>query len=146
MFHEKRDVLLPFPERRRNHRDDVQAVVQVVPERPSGKKLFQPPVGGGDDADVGFPGDGLPHPLVFPFLDHAQQLRLQVRADLGNLVQEERSPLPRFSNRPALSFDGSRECPRTWPNSSLSMECSRFREAQFTPRNGLLRAGTQPGG
>ena len=56
------------------------------------------------------PSAGLPHPLVFPVLQEAQQLRLDRQRQIADLIEQKRSPL---ASRDAAGIvaDRSREGP-----------------------------------
>ena len=86
---QQRDVLAPLAQRRQPHRDDVDAVEQVLAERALGHHLRQVPVGRGDDADVGLDLVGAAEPAEPALLQHAQQLHLHERAHLADLVEED---------------------------------------------------------
>src|SRR5205823_4279756 len=64
---------------------------QVGAEAPGAHFLAQVAVGGGDDARARHPRRGLADALVFAVLEDAQQLRLQLRGQLADLVEEERA-------------------------------------------------------
>src|SRR5690606_34770065 len=85
----ERDVVAPLAERRDVERDDVEAVVQVAPEGALAHLVLEVAVRRGDDADVD--GDGLRradgHDLAL--LERAEQLDLERRRHLADLVEEE---------------------------------------------------------
>src|SRR5205823_5076772 len=87
---ERRNVLWPLAERWKRDREDVHAIVQVVPERPGGDHLFEVPVRGCDYPDVDSFGARAAETLELPLLEHPQQLRLQLERDVADLVEEER--------------------------------------------------------
>ena len=79
---EQRDVLRPLAQRRQRDRDDVEPVVQVLPEPAVRDELPQVAVGRGDDAHVDL--DRLrvrPSALELALLQHAQQLGLELERD-----------------------------------------------------------------
>src|SRR5438876_2269562 len=88
---ERRNVLWPLAERWKRDREDVQAIVQIVPERAGGDHLFEVPVRGCDYSDVDALRTRATEPLELPLLEHPQQLRLQLERDVADLVEEERS-------------------------------------------------------
>ena len=86
-----RHILGALPQGRAVDRKHAQAVVQVCPELAGlglGKQVL---VGGGDHAHVHFPRLVFAHALERPFLQHAQQLALQVVGDLADFIQKERA-------------------------------------------------------
>src|SRR6266853_997842 len=86
---EGRQVLLPLTERRHLDRDDVQAVVEILPEPARRDALGQVLVGGGEDTDVHPDGVLAPHPLEGLLLESAQHLGLGLEAHVADLVKEE---------------------------------------------------------
>jgi alpha-D-ribose 1-methylphosphonate 5-triphosphate synthase subunit PhnL len=90
VLRQQRNVLAPLAQRRQLRRDHVEAVVQVLAELAAGDRLLQVAVGGRDDAHVDLArsvaADG-PH---LAFLQHAQQLDLQLQRHVADLVEEQR--------------------------------------------------------
>ena len=68
---------------------DVEAVVQVAPERAHQHLLAQVAVGGGDHAHVHADGLLAAHAPELALLQHAQQLGLRAQRHLADLVQED---------------------------------------------------------
>ena len=91
MLDERRNLLAALAQRRQLQPDDVEAVEEVLAEAALGDELFEVGVGRGDDADVDLDGLRLAERVDFVGLEEAQQLRLDVEADLGDLVEEERA-------------------------------------------------------
>ena len=87
---EQRDVVAPVAQRRDRHGDDVQAVVEVLAEAPLAHGGPQILVGGGDQAQVDLQRPPA-EPLDLALLQHAQELDLDVRRDLADLVEEQRA-------------------------------------------------------
>src|SRR5262245_4110368 len=85
------DVLRPLTERRYRDREDVQAVVQIVTEAAPFHHPCDVPVRGGDQTDVDVDRPCPAETLELAFLQHAEELRLQLERDLAHLVQEERA-------------------------------------------------------
>ncbi len=75
--HQRWDVLAVVAQRGQRDRDDVQPVVQVLPEAPLAHLLLQVLVGGADHAHVDPDRRLAPHPLELLFLQHTQQLELK---------------------------------------------------------------------
>ena len=105
---ERRDVVAPFAQRRQSQRDDVDAVEQVFAEPPLGDHLGEVAVGGGDDPDVGVDFVGAAEPAELALLQHAQQLHLDHRTHLPDLVEED-GPLLRHFDQPLLVGVGAGE-------------------------------------
>ena len=91
MIDQRRDLLAPLAQRRQPQPDDVEAVEQVLAEAPVGDERLEVGVGGGDDADVDLHRLRLAEAVDFVGLEEAQQLGLELGADLGDLVEEERA-------------------------------------------------------
>ena len=70
---------------------DVEAVEQVLAEASLGDELLEVGVGGGDDADVDLDRVRLAERMDLVGLEEAQQLRLEVEADVADFVEEERA-------------------------------------------------------
>src|SRR6185369_11592088 len=86
-----RNVLAPIAQRRHLDRHHTQAIVEILAEAPFADGLFEVAIGRRDDAHVhalrGHPADRLEHAV----LEHAQQLHLQLRAHVADLVEEDRA-------------------------------------------------------
>ena len=93
VIHEQRDVLPPLAQRRDLDPHHVDAVVEVGPEGPFLDAPLEVAVGGGDHADVRAQGSRATDDVVGPVLQDAQQLHLQARRHVADLVEEERPPL-----------------------------------------------------
>ena len=91
MLHQQRNVVAPLAQRRQLHRDDVQAVEQILAERAVRDHLREVAVGRGDDAHVDLDRVRVADALELALLQHAQQLRLQRRAHRPDFVEEERA-------------------------------------------------------
>ena len=85
------DVFLALAQRRHLDGDDVQAVVEVLAELAGRDHRRQVAVGRGDQPDVDLDGAGAAQPLEFVLLEHAQDLRLRVRAHVADFVEEQRA-------------------------------------------------------
>ena len=83
----------PVAERGQGQLDDVEPVEQVFAEGPRGDRRLEVAVGRRDQPDVGRPGPGLADPLVLPLLEEPQELGLEGRGEVADLVEEERPPL-----------------------------------------------------
>ncbi len=89
---------------------------------------------GGDEAHV----DGLvrvgAEPADFAVLQHAQELRLELRGQLANLVEEDGAAVSLLEGADARWRAPVKE-PFSWPNSSLSRRLAGM-APQSTVRNG----------
>ena len=83
------DVAPPLPQRRKIDVEDVEPVVEVVPEFAQGHRVSQRPVGGGDDPHVHLDRLGAAHPEEGAALQHPEQLDLGGERDLADLVEED---------------------------------------------------------
>jgi len=77
------------PERRDNDREDVQAVVEIIPELPVGHQCRKIAIGRGDHTDIDRERLGAADPLQLPVLQDPQELDLHVHRQLGDLVEED---------------------------------------------------------
>ncbi len=107
---QRQDVLAPLAQRRHPHLHHVETVEEILAEAPRLDVGLEVPVGGGDDAHVAVTGARLADPLEVLLLQKTQQLALQRRRDLADLVEEQRPPLGHLD--PAgLIADGAGERP-----------------------------------
>src|SRR6266849_4241362 len=87
--HQQGQVLLALAQRRHLDRDDIQAVIEVFPERARGDALGQVLVGGGQHPHVHPERVLAAHPLEGLLLQHPQYLGLGLEAHVADLVEEE---------------------------------------------------------
>src|SRR5205823_5381170 len=87
---ERQDVVPALAQRDELDRDDVQPVIQVVAEAAGRRLVAERAVARGDDADVDAPRARAADRQYLAVLQDAQELRLEVRTDLADLVEEER--------------------------------------------------------
>jgi hypothetical protein len=66
--------------------DDLETVVQVLPKRAEDRPIREVSVRGGDYADIDPSNIVLPNASDLAFLENAQELDLQARRKLGDLV------------------------------------------------------------
>ncbi len=106
---EDRQVLQPLAQGRQAQRQDIEAIVQVGPERAGRHHGRQIPAGGGDDPHVHGAQPGRTQGLDFPFLEHAQQLGLEHEGHVAHLVQKQAAAVgelelarPRLGARPGI--------------------------------------------
>jgi hypothetical protein len=87
---EQQHVVPALPERRQVHREDVEAVEEVLAE-PSGRHVaLQVPVRRRDDPDIGPQRGGPANPLELALLEDPQELGLDGQRQLRDLVEEQR--------------------------------------------------------
>src|SRR5512147_2388262 len=91
MADQERDIGPALPERRNPDREHVEPVVEVGPEAIVADLDLEIAIGGGDQTDVGGLDLNAADPLEFAFLEHPEQLHLDVERKLTYLVQEQRS-------------------------------------------------------
>ena len=91
MLDEHRDVFAPLAQWRDADHHDRDAVVEIGAEGPGIDALLGILVGRSDEPDVGADRLGAADLDELAALDHAQQLGLQRRAELAQLVDEERA-------------------------------------------------------
>ena len=83
------DLLAALAERRDGEADDGEAVVEVFAEASLGDEALEVGVGRGDHAHVDADGPRVAEGLDLARLEESQQLRLDVEAQLADLVEEE---------------------------------------------------------
>ena len=86
---EDRDLLGALPERRHHDLDHVQTVVEVLAEAAAGHRLLEVLVGGREDAHVDLHGGPPPHPGELAVLEDVEELALQGRVKIADLVEED---------------------------------------------------------
>ena len=122
-------------EGRQLHRDDVEAVVEVLAERPVGDRLLEIPVGGGDDRGR--------RPRSARSRRRGGTCRSSSTRSRSSWSLGEMSPISSRksvppcadSNLPLRRAIAPVKAPFSWPNSSLSSSVS-VRAAQFMATNG----------
>ena len=88
--------------------NDVQAVEQILAEAPGGDLGLDVPMRGGEDAHVDLDCLLAADALELALLQHAQQLELQARRHVADLVEEQR-PLVGQLEAPELPLHRARE-------------------------------------
>ncbi|OGL00334.1 MAG: hypothetical protein A3E31_01655 [Candidatus Rokubacteria bacterium RIFCSPHIGHO2_12_FULL_73_22] len=91
MLREHADVLAALAERRHVDRDHVEPVVEVLAEALLPHHLREVLVRGSHDAHVHAQRSRAAEPLELALLEHAQDLRLRHRGEVGDLVEEQRA-------------------------------------------------------
>ena len=90
---QERNVLAPLPQRRHTERDGVDAEVEVLAQAPVPERRVHVDVGRADEPEVHAHVAVAAQRPVAALLQNAQQLGLQVRGHLADLVKQQRSPL-----------------------------------------------------
>src|SRR5437899_10383842 len=88
-FRQSRNVLRPFPERWKGQADDIETKEQVLPKLSGLDGLFQVLIRGSDHPDIDLDQAGAPDSGELVVLQDAQQLGLQAKRHVANLVQED---------------------------------------------------------
>ena len=108
LLRQKGNVFLALPQRRDVDRHHVQAEKQILPEFFALDALLHVAVGRGDDAYVHLDRPVAAHTLKFPFLQHAQQFRLDLQGDFADFIEKDGPVVREFETPFALRL-GSRE-------------------------------------
>ena len=104
MVDQGRDVFFSLPQGRHCHRHHIEAVKEILPEGALLHPFFQVPVGGADDPHIGVDGLIAAQPLKLPFLEKTQELDLEGRGKLADLVEKEGAAVGLFEPAdPALA-------------------------------------------
>src|SRR5438093_893754 len=93
MIAEQRDILAPLPHRRNPKRNRVDAEVEVLAKLPFAKRRLEIDVGRADETEVDVDEAVAADWPVLALLQDAQQLGLQVRRHLANLIEQQRAAL-----------------------------------------------------
>src|SRR5689334_4388990 len=88
---EDEHVSVPLPQRGQMNAEDREPIVQVRAKRAGFDPMLEITVRGGDQPDIGPKRRGAAHPLVLPFLEYAEELRLDRGSEIADLVEEERA-------------------------------------------------------
>src|SRR5262245_3503766 len=87
------NVVPTIAQRRQHDREHTKTIKQIEPEAAFGDFPLQIAVGGRDHPDVDAARDIVAHALELAFLQHAQQLRLEIERDLSDLVEKQRTAI-----------------------------------------------------
>ncbi len=99
--------LAPLAQRREIDVQDIEPVIQIVPEFPQCYELLEAPVGGGEHPNVYLDRLNASHPKECPRLQHPQQLHLHGGRDLADLVEEDGASVGQLeATQPALRRTG----------------------------------------
>ena len=105
---EERNVLAPLAQGRERNRHHLQAVEEVLAKAAATHQLLEITVRRGDDPDVDLDPLLAADALDLVLLQHAQELRLHRRADVADLVEEDRAAA-RLLEESLLLADGAGE-------------------------------------
>ena len=109
MGHQRGQILQPLPQRRQLDREDVEPEIEVLPEVPSCDLVAQLPVGGRDHPHVDLASCLGADALQLAGLQRPQQLGLRLRAQVADLVEEERPSVGQLEPaQPPLGGAGER--------------------------------------
>ena len=95
MLHQQGNVVATLGQRRQVQRDDVDAVVEVLPEAAGGDLSLEVAVGRRHDTDVHVHVPRRADRTDLPLLEHAQHLALQRQRHVADLVEEHRAAVGR---------------------------------------------------
>jgi hypothetical protein len=110
-FRQHGQVSRAVAQRRHLDAEDVQAVVEILAERPIAHQRSQVAVRGGDHAHIDRHGlDRADRQHLF-LLQHTQQARLQRRRHIADLVEEQRAVVRRLEQAGLAAAPGARERP-----------------------------------
>ena len=99
-----REYLLVFPQRRNINWHNVQPVIKIFAECSFFQRRSQIAIGGGDQAYIHFQGPCSAQPLKLALLQHAQQLHLDGRGYVADLIEKQRA-----------LYQPVQICPAWWP-------------------------------
>src|SRR4051812_820597 len=91
MVDEQDQVGFSFAQRRDEHREHVEAIVEILAERAGGNRPLEILVGRGDQPDVRLHRLGTADAVELALLQDAQQFHLGGEVDVADLVQEQRA-------------------------------------------------------
>jgi hypothetical protein len=89
MRDQRGNVLGALAERRQQQGEDVDPMIEILPERAFLDELIEVAMSGHDDADVDRDGAVATHTLDLPLLEHAQELGLHDHGHVADFVEEE---------------------------------------------------------
>src|SRR5712692_10057323 len=90
---EERDVLGPLPQGRHPQRDGVDAEIEILAEAPLAQRGVEVDVRGADQAEIDVHDPVAADRPVLALLQDTQQLGLEIRRHLADLVQQQRAAL-----------------------------------------------------
>ena len=109
VFHQSGEILESLAERGDIDPQDVEPVVEVLPERALGDLVEEVAFGRGDDPHVGGDGRAAAHSFEDFLFDGSEQLRLLLQRDVVDVVEVERTSFGQIeASRPLLLGPGKR--------------------------------------
>ena len=93
---ERFEVAFALAQRRQKNRHDADAVIEIRAEIAALHRFFEVLVGRADDAHVNLDRAHAADAFKLAFLQNAQQLRLEGRRDLADLVEKQRAAVRKF--------------------------------------------------
>ena len=115
-IYEFRDILFSFSQRGQRNGNDVEPIVEVLPESFLFNRGFKSSVGGGDNSDIHRVGLGPPHRFDLSFLEDPQQFHLNFNRQFADFIEEDRPavcllefPFPCGMGIGIRAFDVSKE-------------------------------------
>ena len=88
---QQRDVARPLAQRRQEHRHDVDAIIEVGTEVAPSHCGLEVAIGGADETEIHLQRPCAADTFELAFLKDTQQLRLEGRRDLADLVEQQRN-------------------------------------------------------
>ena len=134
MLRQQRDVFTPLAQRRERDREDIEPVVEIVPEAVLPNFLGEVAIGGRDDTHVDVHRPRAAQSLELPFLKDAQQLGLKLNRQITHFVEEQRSAM---RNLEATGLTRVRACERPALASKQLALDQRWRQRRAVERNEL---------
>lgn len=90
------DIAFSCRKRRQMQRDDVDAIIEILPEM-SLVDLFQEvAIGGADKTDINLARSSAADPHDFPLLNDPEQFHLHIGTHLGDLIQKQGAAMGHF--------------------------------------------------
>src|SRR6266850_5497671 len=120
------NVLQALAQRRHRDGEHVQTIVEIDAKLSVFNHLAEVAMRGGDETDVRVYGSRAPQALEFLLLEHAQELRLQPRRNIADLIQKQRAVVGEFEPADPL-------CDSAGKSAALMAEQLAFQQVQ---RNG----------
>src|SRR6185503_13313295 len=136
MQRKRRHVLATLAERRHDDRKHAQAVEQIEPESPGLDLAAEIAIRRRDESHVDAASRRRAHRPNLPLLQHPQELRLDCRARLADLVEEERSAVGLLEQPGARAVRTGEGAPRVAEELALE-ECLGHRGAVLREKRAL---------
>ncbi len=96
MMDQQRNISRPQAKRRKPDGNDIKPVIKIFAEGAVGHRFFQIPIRRGDDPHIDFHILVAADPAEFTLLNHPQQLHLNRRRRIADLVEEDGSAIGDF--------------------------------------------------